>query len=75
MTAGMLLLGTTWGYAGSPYNDSVLSSKPAYYWTFDEEGVVNAVEQVSQLADDELVPGENSVKGAVHDERRWHESG
>ena len=46
------------------YNQRVLADNPAYYWTFDEVGVVNAVEQVNGLAEDEFVPGENSLKAA-----------
>jgi hypothetical protein len=32
------------------YNEAVLADNPAYYWTFDEDGVVNAIEQVQGLA-------------------------
>ena len=46
----------------TPYNEAVLADSPAYYWTFDEDGVVNAIEQVNGLAADEFVPGGNSEK-------------
>ena len=44
------------------YNEAVLADNPAYYWTFDEDGVVNAIEQVQGLAADEFVPGGNAAK-------------
>ena len=44
------------------YNEAVLADNPAYYWTFDEDGVVNAIEQVQGLAADEFVPGANAAK-------------
>ena len=44
------------------YNEAVLADNPAYYWTFDEDGVVNAIEQVQGLPADEFIPGANAAK-------------
>ena len=61
---GVLVFGFSLAQAASPYNDAVMASGPTYYWTFDEPGVVNAIEQVNGLAADEFVPGPNSTKTA-----------
>ena len=50
--------------SATAYNNAVLADNPAYYWTFDEAGVVNAVDQVQGLAADDFVPGGNSTKVA-----------
>ena len=47
LAVGVLLLGVSLGQAASPYNAAVMASNPTYYWTFDEDGVVAAQEQVS----------------------------
>jgi hypothetical protein len=60
--ACVIVLGVSFAQGASPYNDAVLADNPAYYWTFDEAGVVNAIEQVNGLAADEFVPGANSAK-------------
>src|SRR5262245_36586453 len=54
------LLGTA---QASPYNSAVLSSGPAFYWTFDEASG-NSIDQVAGLAADDLVPGATAVRGA-----------
>ena len=48
--------------SASPYNDAVLGSGPKYYWTFDEDGVADALEQVSGNAADVFRPSAESAK-------------
>lgn len=66
LAIGLTLAGAISHRASSAttYNDAVLADNPSYYWTFDEAGVVNAIEQASGLAADEFVPGANAVKVA-----------
>ena len=56
-----------WAHAGpicaaTAYNSAVLASNPAYYWTFDEEGLVPAVEQRAGNAADVFTPSAESAK-------------
>ena len=44
-------------HAASAYNAAVLASNPTYYWTFDEPGIVEAVEQVNGDDFDLFIPG------------------
>jgi len=46
----------------SAYNAAVLSSGPAFYWTFDEPSG-NAIDQVAGLPGDELVAGTVATRG------------
>jgi len=48
--------------SASPYNDAVLGSGPKYYWTFDEDGVADALEQVSGNEADVFRPSAESAK-------------
>ena len=65
--AALALAAVVWSGAGpvraaTAYNSAVLSSSPTYYWTFDEEGLVPAVEQRTGNAADVFTPSAQSAK-------------